>query len=174
LGRRKDAYARRFLRPFGADVLRHNRSHGLRTARCEAAGASPVATIRRPVGAKNGRCRVRAPHARGLFTRMARRQGACKARTLRGLCVRSPALPLFSFSLCILHSALRVAVNGARRTSPPAKWATVASPGSRPPPAKEFGFLRFNPQSAIRNAFPRSPSSRPSVCRCNGPMTKDE
>jgi len=28
LGRRKDAYARRFLRPFGADVLRHNRTTG--------------------------------------------------------------------------------------------------------------------------------------------------
>ena len=28
------------------------------------------------------------------------------------------------------RSALRVAGNGARRTSPPAKWATVASPGS--------------------------------------------
>ena len=28
------------------------------------------------------------------------------AGTLRGRCVRSPALPLFSFSLCILHSAL--------------------------------------------------------------------
>ena len=54
LGRRKDACARRFLRPCGADVLKHERSHGLRTARCAAAGASPVATIRRPVGAKNG------------------------------------------------------------------------------------------------------------------------
>jgi len=49
--RRKDAWARYFLRPFRADVLKHKRSHGFRTARCEAAGASPAATIRRPVGA---------------------------------------------------------------------------------------------------------------------------
>jgi hypothetical protein len=38
--------------PFGADVLKHERSHGLRTARYKAAGAPPAATIRRPVGAK--------------------------------------------------------------------------------------------------------------------------
>ena len=31
--------------------------------------------------------------------------------------------------LLAFHSAIRVAGNGARRTSPPAKWATVASPG---------------------------------------------
>jgi len=46
--------ARRFLRPLGAGVLKHERFHGFRTARCAAAGASPVATVRRPVGAKNG------------------------------------------------------------------------------------------------------------------------
>jgi hypothetical protein len=51
--------------------------------------------------------------------RIPRRLPAC------GLCVRSPALPLFSFSLCILHSALRVGVNGARRTSPPANQETT-------------------------------------------------
>jgi len=43
--------ALRFLRPFGADVLKQLCSHGLRTARL-AVGASPVATIRRPFGAR--------------------------------------------------------------------------------------------------------------------------
>jgi len=42
---------RRFRRPSGADVLKDERSHGLRTARHEAAGAPPVITVRRPVGA---------------------------------------------------------------------------------------------------------------------------
>jgi len=46
--------------------------HGFRVGRLRRRAAPPAATIRRPVGAKNGRCRVRAPHARGLFTRMAR------------------------------------------------------------------------------------------------------
>ena len=45
----------RFLRPFGAGVLKHKRFHGFRTARRAVAGASPVATVRRPVGAKNAR-----------------------------------------------------------------------------------------------------------------------
>jgi hypothetical protein len=35
-------------RPVGAGPSVHERSHGLRTARCAAAGAPPVATIRRP------------------------------------------------------------------------------------------------------------------------------
>ena len=52
------AWARRFLRPLGAGGLKHERFHGFRTARCRAAGAPPVATVRRPVGAKNGGCRV--------------------------------------------------------------------------------------------------------------------
>ena len=54
--RRKDVCARYFLRPFRADVLKHKRSR--RTPRCVAAGAPPVATVRRPVGAKNGRYKV--------------------------------------------------------------------------------------------------------------------
>ena len=58
---------------------------------------------------------------------------------------------------------LRSAVNGARRISPPAKWATVASLGFRPPPAEEFGFLRFNPQSAIRTAFSHPPPHSYSI-----------
>jgi hypothetical protein len=41
--------------------------------------------------------------------------------------------------------------NSARRTSPPAKWVTVASPEFRPPLGQVFGFLPFNPQSALRN-----------------------
>jgi hypothetical protein len=41
--------ARRFLRPAGADVLKHECSHGLRDA--ESGIAPPVATFRRPVGA---------------------------------------------------------------------------------------------------------------------------
>ena len=35
-------------------MLKHERFHGSRTARHVAAGAPPAATIRRPVGAKNG------------------------------------------------------------------------------------------------------------------------
>ena len=53
LGRRRTPVPGDSSAPGGADVLKHERFHGLRTARC-AAGASPVATIRRPVGAKNG------------------------------------------------------------------------------------------------------------------------
>ena len=60
-GRQKDAYARRFLRPFGADTLKHERSHGLRTARYAAAGAPPAATIRRPVGAKKSSSKFQVP-----------------------------------------------------------------------------------------------------------------
>ena len=73
-GRRKDACARRFLRPLGAGVLKHERFHGFRTARLAAAGASPVATIRRPVGAKNGSYKV------------------CSPVVSWRLCVRSPTL----------------------------------------------------------------------------------
>jgi hypothetical protein len=47
--------------------LKHERFHGFRTARCAAAGASPVATVRRPVGAKNGSTKsARLPLWRGL------------------------------------------------------------------------------------------------------------
>jgi hypothetical protein len=54
--------------------------------------------------------------------------------------------------------------SSARRTSPPAKRATVASPGFRPPPAEEFGFLPFTlhsalciPHSALVTPFPAVP-----------------
>ena len=38
--------------------MKHERFHGFRTARCRAAGASPVATVHRPVGAVREVCRV--------------------------------------------------------------------------------------------------------------------
>ena len=107
--------ARRFLRPLGAGGLKHERFHGFRTARRAAAGASPVATVRRPVGANSGRCRVVA----AATTRIIHADGAGWSRgkvpagagTLRGLCVRSPALPLLEVftlhsALCTPHSAL--------------------------------------------------------------------
>jgi len=59
--------------PSGAGVLKHERFHGFRTARCRAAGASPVATDRRPVGAKNGRYKVCPPLAGSRFPAVGRR-----------------------------------------------------------------------------------------------------
>jgi hypothetical protein len=48
-------------------VLKHKRFHGFRTVRCAAAGASPVATVLRPIGAKNGRYKVCPPLAGSPF-----------------------------------------------------------------------------------------------------------
>lgn len=44
---------RRFLCPSGADLRKHDHFHGLRSAREDAGCAPPVATFRRPVGAKS-------------------------------------------------------------------------------------------------------------------------
>ena len=60
---------------------------------------APGPRIPNPAGRKPRVCRVRAPHARGLFTRAARaqaRQGACKART-RGLSPQARVSPGFPF-----------------------------------------------------------------------------
>jgi len=126
-----DAQAsRQFLRPLGAGVLKHERFHGFRTARCATAGASPVATVRRPVGAKNGSYK------------------ACPLVASWRLCVRSPAMPLFSFSLCILHSAFCILHSALRFP------VLVPCPGN--------GGLG-TPPGATLNAYPDPPRGLPAA-----------
>jgi len=140
LGRRKDAYARCFLRPFGADVLKHDSTHGLRTARRAAA--------RR--GTRGKRMREKgsgffppffAPAGRRRF--LGRRKDACARpflRPWRGGCVITRSRP---------RVAHRPPCGGrcfTRGHSPPPRWGgcveTRTLPQIAPPgvPARRTTF----------------------------------
>jgi len=148
--------------PSGAGVLKHERFHGFRTARCAAAGASPVATDRRPVGAKNGRYKVCPPLAGSRFPAVGRRLPFWQFPRF------SPVAPAFGLPpsacsavsavkavrCCRCHSALRTRNSCSRRTLRP-----QVSPGFRHPVFRSL-FPAFGSYAQRRMAI--RPCHKPS------------
>jgi hypothetical protein len=125
--------------------LKHERFHGFRTARCAAAGASPVATVRRPVGAKNGSYKVCPP--------VAGPQGLS--------CGFSTCLPA-GRSAEVRPVVLPVAVHSALPTPHSALGLPLSPEPALSEPAWPFLWL-FNPQSAIRNPQYPPPPPLPAI-----------
>jgi len=111
--------------------------------------------------------RTHADYSRG-WRGLEQRQGACKARTLRGLCVRSPALPLFRFSLCTLDSRSRFPVPESRFPAVGRRLPFWQFP--RPSPLS----LPASGGSLVPVPCSRFPLFPPVCCRRQGPMTKDQ